>query len=112
MLSNSNSDLIPLIVGVWALSLDRRPSVCSGLGCDLGAYISVVTGGRSLLPYLCNLNREVIYNYMRLDIAQKGLYVLIKVPKQNNTLGMMDSLDIASGLHGILVVIFLVIGLN
>ena len=72
----------------------------------------MVAGGRSLLPYLCNLNREVICKYMRLDIAQKGLYVLIKVPKENNTLGMVDSLGIASGLHHNLVFIFLVIGLN
>ena len=72
----------------------------------------MVAGGRSLLPYLCNLNREVICKYMRLDIAQKGLYVLIKVPKENNTLGMVDSLGIASGLHHNLVLIFLVTGLN
>ena len=111
MLSNSNSDLIPLIVGVWALGLDRWPSVCSGTSCDLGAYISVVTGGRSLLPYSCNLNREVICNYMKLDMAQKGMYVLItKVSKQNNALSMMDTLGTALGLHHNLVLIFLING--
>ena len=111
MLSNGNNYLIPLIVGVWALGLDRRPSVCSGISCDLGAYISVVTGGRSLLPYLCNLNREMICNYIKLDRAQKGLYVLIiKVSKQNNALSMMDSLDTASGHHHNLVLIFLING--
>ena len=113
MLANSNSYLIPLIVGVWALGLDREPSVCSGISCDLGAYISGVTGGRSLLPYLCNLSREVICKYMKLDMAQKGLYVLIiKVSNQNNALSMVDSLGTASGLHHNLVLIFLVIGLN
>ena len=108
MLSNGNNYLIPLIVGVWALGLDRRPSVCSGFSCDLGAYISVVTGGRSLLPYLCNLSREVICKYMKLDMAQKGLYVLIiKVSNQNNVLSMMDSFGTTSGRHHNIVLIFL-----
>ena len=49
---------------------------------------------------------------MRLEFAQKELHVLIKVPKEDNALGMVDSLGIASGLHHNLVLIFLVIGLN